>query len=77
MAYTARIAPAQLGKAIPNRYSSPAVIGSACFPELDLSADMSIHASTFFLIPEKSLMTGCAATELQLPASCKRTVNAR
>jgi len=47
--YTARIAPAQLGKAIVSRYRKPAATGWACFSRLDLSADMGIHASIVIL----------------------------
>jgi hypothetical protein len=43
--YTARIAPAQLGKATVNRYRKPAATGWDCFSELDISVDMGIHAS--------------------------------
>ena len=43
--YTARIAPAQLGKATVNRYRKPAATGWDCFSGLDLSVDMGIHAS--------------------------------
>jgi hypothetical protein len=42
---------------------------------------MGIHASIVFLVKNfssmmKSYLTGCAAMELQLPASCISTVNA-
>jgi hypothetical protein len=47
--YTARIAPAQLGKAIVRRYRKLAAIDWACFSGLDLSADMGIHASIVIL----------------------------
>jgi hypothetical protein len=46
--YTAKIAPAQLGKATVKRYRRPAATGSASFSGLDLSADMGIHASIVF-----------------------------
>ena len=47
--YRARIAPAQLGKAIVRWYRRPAATGWACFSRLDLSADMGIHASIVIL----------------------------
>jgi hypothetical protein len=74
--YTARIAPAQLGNATLNRYSSPAATGTACSVEPDLLADMGIHVSIGSFIHKKGCMSGCAATELQLPAFCKSAVNA-
>lgn len=43
--YTARIAPAQLGKAIVNRYRRPAATVCDCFSGLDLSADMCTQIS--------------------------------
>ena len=47
--YTARIAPAQLGKAIVSRYRKSAATGWACFSGLNLSADMGTHASIVIL----------------------------
>jgi hypothetical protein len=46
--YTARIAPAQLGKATVNRYRKPAATGWDCFSGLDISMDMGIHASIVY-----------------------------
>ena len=43
--YTARIAPAQLGKAIINRYRRPVATGCDFFSGLNLSADMGRQAS--------------------------------
>ncbi len=40
--YTARIAPAQLGKATVNRHRKPAATGWTCFSGLGLSADMGM-----------------------------------
>ena len=49
--YTARIAPAQLGKATVNRYRRPAATGWDCFSGMDLSEDMGIHASIICWLP--------------------------
>src|ERR1700674_4893659 len=46
--YTARIAPAQLGKATVNRYRKPAATGWDCFSGLDISVGMGIHASIVY-----------------------------
>jgi hypothetical protein len=60
MEYTARIAPAQLGKATVNRYRKPAATGwnSA----LILSTDIGIHANIVFLVTWPQLLS-CAATD--------------
>ena len=46
--YTARIAPAQLGKATVDRYRRLAATGWDCFSGLDVSVDMGIHTSTVY-----------------------------
>jgi hypothetical protein len=47
--YTAKIAPAQLGKATVNRYRIPAATGWDGLSRLDLSADIGIQASIAIL----------------------------
>jgi len=72
--YTARIAPAQLGKATVKRYRRPAT-GWACFSGLSLSsseADMGIQASILSIRDQAAIVTVAVLRESDSIRACDR-----